>query len=51
MGWSRWYATKSYLGSALWIVPLIALVLVSVRKLCESFESVKGRGLSGSNYL
>ena len=25
--------------------------LVSVRKLCESFESVKGRGLSGSNYL
>jgi uncharacterized membrane protein len=27
MGWNRWYATKSYLRSALWIVPLIALVI------------------------
>jgi uncharacterized membrane protein len=30
MTWSRWYATKSYLNSALWIVPLIALVLENV---------------------
>ena len=30
MTWSRWYATKSYLTSALWIVPLIALVLENV---------------------
>ena len=30
MTWSRWYATKSYLSSALWIVPLIALVLENV---------------------
>jgi uncharacterized membrane protein len=27
MGWNRWYATKSYLRSSLWIAPLIALVL------------------------
>jgi hypothetical protein len=27
MGWNRWYAAKSYLRSALWIVPLIALVI------------------------
>jgi uncharacterized membrane protein len=26
MGWNRWYATKSYLRSSLWIVPLISLV-------------------------
>ena len=26
MSWNRWYATKSYLSSALWTVPLIALV-------------------------
>jgi hypothetical protein len=30
MTWSRWYATKSYLSSALWIVPLIALALENV---------------------
>jgi hypothetical protein len=30
MTWSRWYATKSYLSSALWIVPLVALVLENV---------------------
>lgn len=27
MDWNRWYATKSYLSSALWIVPLVALLL------------------------
>ena len=27
MGWNRWYVTKSYLRSSLWIVPLVALVL------------------------
>jgi uncharacterized membrane protein len=27
MGWNRWYAARSYLRSALWIAPLIALVL------------------------
>lgn len=30
MKWNRWYATKSYLNSALWIVPLIALLLENV---------------------
>lgn len=30
MGWNRWYATKSYLSSSLWIVPLVALVLENV---------------------
>jgi uncharacterized membrane protein len=30
MGWNRWYVTGSYLRSALWIVPLIALVLEQV---------------------
>ncbi len=30
MRWNRWYTTKSYLSSALWIVPLIALVLENV---------------------
>lgn len=30
MGWDRWYTTKSYLSSALWLVPLIALVLENV---------------------
>src|SRR5690349_6377798 len=30
MSWNRWYATKSYLSSALWIVPLVALVLENV---------------------
>jgi uncharacterized membrane protein len=30
MGWNRWYAARSYLRSALWIVPLIALLLEQV---------------------
>ncbi|HET6605932.1 MAG TPA: DUF2254 domain-containing protein [Rhodopila sp.] len=30
MGWNRWYTTKSYLSSALWIVPLIAVALENV---------------------
>jgi uncharacterized membrane protein len=30
MNWNRWYVTKSYLSSALWIVPLIALVLENI---------------------
>jgi len=30
MQWNRWYATKSYLHSSLWVVPLIALVLENV---------------------
>jgi|tagenome__1003787_1003787.scaffolds.fasta_scaffold20561613_1 uncharacterized membrane protein len=30
MSWNRWYATKSYLSSALWIVPLVALMLENV---------------------
>ena len=30
MRWNLWYTTKSYLSSALWIVPLIALVLENV---------------------
>lgn len=30
MRWNRWYATKSYFFSSLWIVPLIALVLENV---------------------
>jgi uncharacterized membrane protein len=30
MNWNRWYVTKSYLSSALWTVPLIALVLENI---------------------
>jgi uncharacterized membrane protein len=30
MGWNRWYALKSYLSSALWVVPLVALVLENI---------------------
>lgn len=30
MKWNRWYALKSYLSSALWIVPLLALVVENV---------------------
>jgi uncharacterized membrane protein len=30
MTWNRWYAARSYLSSALWIVPLVALVLENV---------------------
>lgn len=30
MSWNRWYTTKSYFRSALWIVPLIAVVAENV---------------------
>jgi uncharacterized membrane protein len=30
MKWNRWYVTKSYFNSALWIVPLIALVFENI---------------------
>ena len=30
MSWNRWYATKSYFASSLWVVPLIALILENV---------------------
>ena len=30
VNWNRWYATKSYLRSALWTAPLIALVLEQI---------------------
>ena len=30
MGWNRWYTTRSYLSSSLWMVPLVALVLENV---------------------
>lgn len=30
MGWSRWYATRSYLRSTLWLMPLTALVLEQI---------------------
>jgi hypothetical protein len=30
MQWNRWYAAQSYLNSALWIVPLVALLLENV---------------------
>ncbi len=30
MGWNRWYATRSYLRSTLWLVPLTALALEQV---------------------
>lgn len=30
MNWNQWYATKSYLRSALWTAPLIALVLEQI---------------------
>lgn len=32
MKWNRWYSLKSYVSSALWIVPLIALVVALVVK-------------------
>src|SRR3954471_23549914 len=30
MGWNRWYAARSYVRTALWIVPLLALVMEQV---------------------
>jgi len=30
MGWNRWYAARSYVRTALWIVPLLTLVLEQV---------------------
>jgi uncharacterized membrane protein len=30
MTWNRWYAIRSYLSSALWIVPLLALALEAI---------------------
>jgi uncharacterized membrane protein len=30
MSWNRWYTTKSYFDSALWVVPLIAVILENV---------------------
>ncbi len=27
MQWNRWYSLKSYLSSALWVVPFFALVV------------------------
>lgn len=30
MGWNRWYATRSYVRTALWIVPLLALVMEQI---------------------
>ena len=30
MTWSRWYATKSYMMSTLWLSPLIACVLAQL---------------------
>ena len=41
MSWNRWYATRSYLRSALWIVPLIALVLeqIAIRAVFSIEES------------
>lgn len=30
MAWNRWYAFRSYLGSSLWIVPFVALLLEQV---------------------
>src|SRR3954453_1363839 len=30
MKWNRWYAIKRYFSSALWIIPLIALILENV---------------------
>lgn len=30
MRWNRWYATRSYIRTALWIVPLLALILEQI---------------------
>src|SRR5580692_10321310 len=30
MGWNRWYTTRSYLRSTLWLVPLTALMLEQI---------------------
>jgi hypothetical protein len=30
MGWNRWYAARSYVRTALWIVPLLTLVVEQV---------------------
>jgi uncharacterized membrane protein len=36
MPWNRWYSLKSYVGSALWIVPLFALIAaIAVKRLAE----------------
>ena len=46
MPWNRWYSYKSYLRSALWIVPLVALVVeVVVKRLAEMLGGwMVGRG-------
>jgi uncharacterized membrane protein len=40
MPWNRWYSFKSYLRSALWIVPLVALIAeLSVKRASERLGS------------
>jgi uncharacterized membrane protein len=47
MPWNRWYSFKSYVGSALWVVPLIALVLeLLVKRVSERF----GRWMVSEGY-
>jgi len=39
MGWNRWYATRSYLRSTLWLVPLTAVALEQVAiRLVAAFD-------------
>ena len=38
MQWNRWYSLKSYVGSALWVVPFFALVVgLLIKRLMERF--------------
>ncbi|MDI9847540.1 DUF2254 domain-containing protein [Rhodoblastus sp. 17X3] len=30
MAWNRWYGIKSYIGSSLWVIPFVALVLEQI---------------------
>ena len=40
MPWNRWYSIKSYIRSALWIVPLVAIALqVVVSRLTDALEA------------
>src|SRR4051812_6266320 len=40
MPWNRWYSFKSYIRSALWVVPFFALVVgIAVKRIAEHLGS------------
>ena len=49
MPWNRWYSFKSYVRSALWLVPFLAIVVgIAVKRASEWFGNWGGeRGIVG----